>query len=304
MTEFFALMRRFRRNLKDRMPWIRRRLHAKLQRKYEGLLHNMLIAPLAPTVAMEEQQALQLQDGREYCLFMSYAARPQLKPHVQEYIRQLLQHDVQVILLINTDVEPAAMEIAPELRKQLSGVLIRRNAGYDFAAWAHAMHRYPQLLTMPRLYLINDSMLGPLNDDDFGRIIQRVRASSADLVGLTENLHPQPHIQSFFLVMSPRAMAHPHIRQLWTNVKNLSDKSEVIDVYECQLTRVMHEVGLQCEVLFPSISRDPHNSNDVFLRWTDLLAAGLPFVKASVARENRQHPDIVRRIPASWLTDQ
>ena len=46
------------------------------------------------------------------------------------------------------------------------------------------------------------------------------------------------------------------------------------------------------EALFPAMSDDPHASNDTYFRWSELLARGFPYVKASVLREFGAHPQL------------
>ena len=45
---------------------------------------------------------------------------------------------------------------------------------------------YPALFASPILYLMNDSLFGPLNDEKFASVLRRVRFSRADVVGLTD----------------------------------------------------------------------------------------------------------------------
>jgi SAM-dependent methyltransferase len=122
---------------------------------------------------------------------------------------------------------------------------VRENLGFDFAAWAHGL----TLCAAPgltRLYLVNDSIVGPLDCGAFAALVERVRKSSADVVGLTENTRPLPHLQRFFSSSSAHAR--------WP----LPTKEQVIDVYETRLTERLRRAGLATEALFPSIQADEH----------------------------------------------
>lgn len=135
-------------------------------------------------------------------------------------------------------------------------------------------------------------------------LISRSKAHEVDMLE-QQPMQPEPGQGCCPLVShADRPQLKPHLQRLWHNVLNLPDEAQVIDVYECQMQRLVMHAGLQCEVLFPALSRDPLNSNDMYTRWNELLDRGLPFVKTSVARTQRQHPYIAGRVPGSWLADQ
>jgi hypothetical protein len=140
------------------------------------------------------------------------------------------------------------------------------------------------LLRVSRLFLINDSVAGPLVSTRFAALIARVRASSADVVGLTEALTPRRHLQSYFLVFQRRLADGRMLGAIFDTVLCFDEKRTVIDVYETRLTRRLRDAGYACEALFPALSDDPHASNDTYFRWDQLLDLGFPYVKVSVLR--------------------
>jgi lipopolysaccharide biosynthesis protein len=121
--------------------------------------------------------------------------------------------------------------------------------------------------------------------DAFRRMLVAVRAASADVVGLTRNPGPVPHLQSFFLVFSAHALASDCVRQIFQRMLALPSKEQVIAVYELQLTERLLRAGLSTVALFPPMSDDPHRANDVFYHWRALLHAGFPYVKTRVVAE-------------------
>lgn len=291
--------RAWRRALKARAPYVRRREYRIVQKRYAQLLDGLgWQAEPATDARIVALKPLPAELPDELCLFVSFAPHAELKPHVLHHIEHLLKAGIGVVLILNTPLTAPQMRIPPALAERLSAILVRENTGYDFAAWAHAFSLIAQPQRLQRLYLVNDSIVGPINAAHFGKIVERVRASRADIVGLTENPLPQPHMQSFFLVFNAGALRSEFIPKFWSRVWGLPTKELVIDVYETRLTLKAREHGLSTESLFPSLSDDPFSANDTYFRWPQLLEVGFPYVKTSVIREFNDDPRIAAAVPA------
>jgi lipopolysaccharide biosynthesis protein len=150
-----------------------------------------------------------------------------------------------------------------------------------------------------RLYLVNDSIVGPLDLAAYRAILGRIRRSGADMIGLTQNTKPRPHLQSFYLAFNERLFGSPLFTSVMTNLLNLPSKDAVIDVYETHLTGYFQEHGFQCEVLFPNMAQDGH-SDDAFFRWARLIEIGFPFIKTSILKSAAGSTDIVRLVPGKY----
>lgn len=289
MATFVDSFRTWRRRLKARMPFVRRREYHVVQRNYAQLIDALdgAASPAAQARLHVAKPLVQPLAG-EVCLFVSFAAEPDIKPHVTRHVSHLLDAGIRVVLIFNTDLQPARLAVDPALRERLSGVFVRENIGYDFGAWSQVLALCGDTAGWTRLFLVNDSIVGPLDPRGFERLIARVRGSAADVVGLTEALAPARHLQSYFLVLNPRALNHPALRRLFDRVLNWPSKSQVIDVYESRLTALAEAQGLRCEALFPSLSGDPLSSDDTSLRWDALVRSGFPYLKTRVIDN---HPD-------------
>ena len=287
-------LRRWRRGIKARLTYVRRREFIKLNQKYETLAAAIALgARRADEARIEIRQPTATALHGEVCLFLSHHAGPALKPHVLCHVEHLLAHGIQVILVLNVNDAAAQLELDDALAARLSGIFVRENIGYDFAGWAHA-HALaaPWLKDVSRLLLVNDSIVGPVDSAQFGAMLTRLRASRADMVGLTEAITPRPHLQSFFLAFNQRLLELGELTSFFDSVLCFADKATVIDVYETRLTQRMRDAGYHCEALFPAMSDDPHASNDTYFRWSELLARGFPYVKTSVLREFGAHPQL------------
>jgi hypothetical protein len=214
----------------------------------------------------------------EVAIFATYSPDGQLKPHVQHYLDAFIRHKISVILIMNTDNPGITFD--PQFVNQLGGAFIRRAEGYDFAAWAHVLQLYPKAYKANILYLVNDSVIGPTNDDTFGKVLNRLRNDAGDLIGLTDNIERGWHLQSYFLALKPRALLSSTFQNFVNGIVSYDDKVDVINEFEVQLTPILRGVGLDCKALFSA----PDDRNPAVHHWKPLLQSGFPFVKVEVLR--------------------
>ena len=298
---FTDVFRSWRRNAKALMPYVRRREYQILLRRHSDLIDGLGWDALPATAARIHaiKPVSQAVDG-EVCLFVSHASQPRLKPHVVAHIEQLLRVGVKVVLILNTDLAADAFVCDAGLHQRLTGLFVRENTGFDFAAWAHVYLLCEGRDRWTRLFLVNDSIVGPLNASHFDRVIERIRNATADVVGLTENTAPVRHVQSFFLVFNAAALRHPVVQRIFLRMLSLPTKDQVIDVYELRLTRILTQNGLRCEALFAPLSADPHSSNDTSFRWDRLIRDGFPYIKTSILDKPANDARITALVPAEW----
>jgi lipopolysaccharide biosynthesis protein len=214
----------------------------------------------------------------EVALFATYSPCGQLKPHVPHYLESLKRQGISVVLIVNTDRPSADPEI--DFANGIDGLFVRQAEGYDFAAWAHVLRLHPELFGARILYLINDSVIGPMNDATFGEMLTKIRDNGADLIGLTENIERRWHLQSYFLALKNRALSSSAFREFVNGMVSYKDKVDVINELERPLAPTLKAAGLDCEALFPA----PDNRNPPSFHWKRLLRSGFPFVKVEVIR--------------------
>lgn len=292
--------------LRDHSPYVKRKRHkkaiAKVTARIDAISDCLLALPsFAASVPAVPRIAIDVSGANELCLFASFAPEPTLKPHVLEHVGSLLDQGIEVVLIANTTHAADDFELDAGLAARLSGCLIRVNVGFDFAAWAHAY----SLLSIPeeckRLYLINDSIVGPLQPDAHRAMMARIRDSSADMIGLTENHNPQPHMQTYFLVINQRLLRSTTFDRMMRGIVNLAAKEQVIDLYETQITRFLRSNGFRCEALFPRVFRYERRGDDTYFSWASLIEIGFPFIKSKALDVSRGTPEANRLIPERFL---
>jgi glycosyltransferase involved in cell wall biosynthesis len=212
-------------------------------------------------------------DG-EVALFVTHSPNGRLKSHVRHYIDSLRREGVAVVLIVAAD-KPFAGDSA-DLVNALDGFFIRENKGYDFAAWAHILHLCPEFFNATILYLVNDSLIGPVNNAALAYLLAQIRGNPADLVGLTENFERGGHVQSYFLALKHRALSSIALHKFITDIVSYEDKDDVINRFEIKFSPDLKASGLNCDVVF----RDARNPT--IYHWKYLVESGFPFVKANV----------------------
>ena len=299
---FRDIFRRLRKAVKAHLPYVRRREYRLLAERHEALIAAFTTGAWAATEA--EVTMLKAADpslAGEICLFATFAPAPGLKPHVPAHVESLARAGFAVVLVVNTDLDPGGLRLDAALLDRLAGCLVRENVGFDFAAWGHAYGIGRGFTQCSRLLLANDSVIGPLSEGSFAALIERLRRTDADMVGLTENRTPHRHLQSYFLAFGPRALGAEAFRRAFAGMRSLPTKELVIDAYETSLTRQLERAGLSAAALFPPLYDEPRSGDDTTARWRELVDAGLPFVKASLLR-NPRHAEAVRAVvPANLL---
>jgi len=241
--------------------------------------------PPAWAVRMEYLKPLGIARGDEVALFVTHSATGRIKPHVEPYLHALGKAGIKPFLIIVTDRE---VDVPQTLLDLSAGVIVRANAGYDFAAWAHAIHLHPEVYGAGALYLVNDSLIGPVSEKSFDALLKRVRASDADMIGLTESHEYRWHVQTFFVALRPRLLSSWWLHDFFESVRVLGDKDTVIRAYEVRFAGAVERSGHTVEILFPS----EHAANPTLYDWRGLIERGFPFVKALLVRGHFGETDL------------
>jgi lipopolysaccharide biosynthesis protein len=219
---------------------------------------------------------------RDVCVLVTYSQDGSIFPHTRLYLEALQANDIDVILTVVTD---GLNQPLPAFTKDAAGLVVRINHGWDFAAWATVLAAIPGVWSARSLILANDSIFGPTDAGRFRDLMQRVRASKADIVALTDSYQVQHHLMSYFTVLKNRALTSKHVHRFWNEVRSIRDKQQVIDRYELSSGEFVKMAELDAEVLFPTQKRVDRDCNPTLEEWRGLITAGFPFVKVQLLRD-------------------
>ncbi len=185
--------------------------------------------------------------NNKLCLFAHFDIHGFIDPWLFDYLVQIKKNGFDIVL-ITTAPDLVAVGVQ-NLAEVCRSVIHRKNDGLDFGSWrcAHqwlgdGSQFYEQIL------LANDSVFGPL--EDLAPLFERIDASSADLVGLTESWEIQYHLQSYFLCFKQKLIQSEAWRNFWAQPFVAKDKQSIIDHFELSLTRFFMMQGFQAEALY------------------------------------------------------
>lgn len=238
--------------------------------------------PLPPGVAIAVRHVIvknqRFSANDEVVILVTHASGGRLRPHVLAYMKQLKNNGLSVLLVVVVD---RPLEMLDEEVTAATMIIVRDNAGYDFGAWAHAFQLCPALFGTRLLIMTNDSIIPTADTAAFQAMVDRVRASRADISGLTANHEYGWHIQSYFVAIKPKALMSPVFRDFIGGIQRIDDKDQVIREYEITFAAKMQAAGLSVEALY----HGPYPNNPVIWSWRELIEAGFPFIKLLLLRK-------------------
>ena len=228
-------------------------------------------------------------DERTPLIFAQFEENPEtpIRGDILTLLQQYRQHfHVQVVA-----ATPALLQRPRDLRalkKVCDGLIVRCNEGYDYGSWMTGIRYCRQLIEQrQQLVLCNDSFWGPVRP--LKGLINRLHQCTADVIGLTDNLMYEPHLQSPFLMFNEKAISCPEFWTFWENIQCWTNKRSIVKNYEVGLPVLLEKEGMELE----SIYSNNANGNTYHAEWKSLIEnQNFPFIKRSLLRDNPHKIDI------------
>lgn len=206
-------------------------------------------------------------------LFAGYDGEGIVGPSLLTYLRALSAVGDVVFMMDNACPDG-------ELAKMDGYVLhggAEKHGEYDFGSykrcylWAAGNL---DLSSYDYLYLVNDSVFGPLADMD--PCLQKMEDLGVPAFSLVLNPHRRrPHLQSWFLGMSSEVFLSDYFQTFMLSVTRQEDKASVCELYENGFTNLLARKGVPFDGLFRISGKKIYNAVKPAFR------RGLPFVKKS-----------------------
>lgn len=211
-------------------------------------------------------------------------------PYVIRLCRQLKQDGFQVVL-----ASGGLSSALPAPDGWADAVVVRDCPGYDFASWRAALLALPSLWRSAALVLCNDSVFGGVGS--YAPMHAAMARVDCDFWGVAESRERAPHLQSYYLVFRPLALASQALADFFERVP-LSDDRPAAVACEVRLTRELVRAGLHPAAFapFPPGARDDLNPSCEL--WRELLEAGAPLFKRELVLRN------ARCAPLAGWTEQ
>lgn len=222
-----------------------------------------------------------IRPGRPLLLFAHFDAKQRIRPDLFDLLRAYQKH-AEIVFISSSNrlhVQPLTML---RLKRRCASVIIRCNEGYDFGSWMTGLRLHAnEISNADSVILANDSFWGPVTPLE--DLFWRIEACDGDVVGLTDNLMYEPHLQSAFLVYRPAALESAVFREFWNNLQIWEHKRDLVKHCEVGLTAALRRAGLRMESLFSKNA----NGNILHFDWKELIIQQhFPFIKVSLLRDN------------------
>lgn len=176
------------------------------------------------------------------------------------------------ILVMDSDCDETQLDKVKPFVIFASG---ERHQEYDFGSYKRAYlyaKEHDLLKNYDYLYLVNDSVYGPLYD--LQPYLEKMENSKKDAFGLVYNPHKKhPHIQSWFIGMTQKVFLSNWFDDFLVSVKEQQNKSAICSLYEHGFTKKSKENNLSIYYIY-SIKR-----HGIYNKVKYLYKKKLPFIK-------------------------
>ena len=241
------------------------------------------IGPVREHILLLWQRKRRPWDQRSPLIFAQYEAdeSAEIRPDVLALLKQYRHHFFVVVVAATPSFMAHPRSIAA-LKRVSDCIIIRRNEGYDYGSWMTGLSVNKDLIReRQQVILTNDSFWGPVRP--LSDLIARLDQSQGDVVGLTDNLMYEPHLQSPFVLFKTNAINSPVFWNFWDQLEQWETKRSIVKNYEVGLPALLRQNGLTLESLY---SKDS-NGNLFHAEWRSLIIdQGFPFLKVSLLRDN------------------
>lgn len=166
--------------------------------------------------------------------------------------------------------------IPPAIADMADALCWKSTPGYDFSAYAIALHQIAEHSPGADVCVVNDSIFGPISD-----LTPFIESAPWDMTGFTAHSSPENHLQSYAFIFRQLDRAKVHALRSALSVEWSFDS--ISHVVALQETRLAREASRAMTVGSFWYAPEPQTVVDpVLVKPFELVRAGLPFLKKSL----------------------
>ena len=204
-------------------------------------------------------------------IFAGYNAAGRVDASLVYYVRALSRFG-DVVLYMDSNVPKSELK---KLAPYTVYAGAARHGEYDFGSYKRAYIWSRDNLDLKKydiMYLVNDSVFGPLTDmtTTFAKM-ESIDTSAFGLVGNPH--HDHPHIQSWFVGLRKKIFTAKWFDDFMMSITKLPDKGSVAMIYEHGLSNLIVKHGHTWKCVYNIAGRGVYN------RVKYLFRVGMPFIK-------------------------
>ncbi|MBP3316187.1 MAG: hypothetical protein J6L70_01125 [Alphaproteobacteria bacterium] len=204
-------------------------------------------------------------------LFAGYDKHGIIDASLLMYVNALSKHG-DVVLCMDSDCADSELK---KLTKITLHAMATRHGEYDFGSYKRAYNWACENLDINKydfIYMVNDSMYGPLFD--LAPYFSDIESRNLDAFGMVKNPHKtSPHIQSWFIGMRASVFTSKWFKKLLQSVRHHDDKGSITVLYEHGFTKHLIENKLSWDALYSAPGRSIYNRVKYF------YTHKMPFIK-------------------------
>ena len=217
-------------------------------------------------------------------VFASYSATGKIPDYVIYYLKELKKVSDAIIFISDNPIIPAETDKIKDLVYHME---FKRHNEYDFGSYKRGLFylRKNRLLNADdSLILANDSCYGAVYP--FESVFEKMEENPVDFWGLASNYEHLYHLQSYFLVFSPKILSTIDLDLFLYGVRKKDKAVEYVLNYEIILTAYLHFLGYTHASYLPdaiptSISPKT-NTNKAMFPYTLVYKYHFPLIKRKV----------------------
>ena len=178
-------------------------------------------------------------------LFAAYDKSGVIDSSLIYYIKTLSKFG-DIVFFMDSDTNANELEKLKSYTIYADGI---RHGEYDFGSYKRAYQWAKANIDTSKydyIYLVNDSVYGPLYDMD--RYFHAMENSGHDAFGLVKNPHKEhPHIQSWFVGLTQDVFSSDWFDHFIQQVTKLANKGEITHLYEHGLSeKIVKAISINC----------------------------------------------------------
>lgn len=238
-------------------------------------------------------------------LFSHYNKYDSLSEHVVFLLKNLQKYYDDTIIVSNSNLSDID-------RKRLSGLYtkltVRKNEGYDFAAWRDGMvdSGWKKLTGYDSVTIMNDTCFGPVYS--FDPVFESMESKGVDFWGIISHrkvpasesstgVTVPEHLQSFFVTFNKNVVASKSFQNFWSNVTEIQSVHDVIARYETKLTHILSQAGYKYAAFFDATNVDKDSAANLTIYSPEkCLEAGMPLLKVKAFTHHRYPRYLVDKV--------
>lgn len=192
--------------------------------------------------------------GNQTCLiYVIYAQDGKLHRYKQYFLDQIVRSFDQIFIVVNGQLQDEEIKIL----KRYGIVYVRRNVGYDVAAFKYALEKisFNILATYETLFLVNDTLIGPLFP--IQPMLDTMKQRRVDFWGIAygekqwdftkKNIYGYipVHLQTYFLAINHTLLKDPCFEEYWNTLMKTTTRNEAIAFHETRFTKYFEDRGFR-----------------------------------------------------------